>query len=58
VAAVLTARVAESTADEDRDASAAIEAMLRFEAWYRNRFGSGFLDLLEPERGFLPVVDF
>jgi hypothetical protein len=57
-AAVLTARVAESTADEDRDASAAVEAMLRFEAWYRDRFGSGFLDLLEPERGFLPVVDF
>jgi hypothetical protein len=56
--AVLTACAAEGTADEDYEARAAVAAMLHFEAWYRGRFGSEFLDLFELERGFLPVVDF
>jgi hypothetical protein len=57
-AALQTARAVEGTADEEREADRAFEAMLRFEAWYRGRFGNDFLDLLEIERGFLPVVDF
>ena len=57
-AALQMAHAAEGTADEDREADGAVRAMLRFEAWYRERFGSAFLDLLEAERGFLPVVDF
>jgi hypothetical protein len=55
---VSAAQAAENTTAADHEARAAIEAMLRFETWYRDRFGSGFLDLLETERGFLPVVDF
>lgn len=37
---------------------AAPAAFARFEAWYKERFGIDFLDLLERERAFLPVVDF
>jgi hypothetical protein len=37
---------------------AVLQAFARFEAWHRERFGGGFLDLLERERAFLPVVDF
>jgi hypothetical protein len=57
-AALPAARAAAGTAEEGRAAGAALAAMLRFEAWYRQRFGNAFLDRLEAERGFLPVVDF
>jgi multidrug efflux pump subunit AcrA (membrane-fusion protein) len=57
-AALQAARAAEGTADEESLADVAVRAMSRFEAWYRDRFGNAFLDLLETERGFLPVVDF
>ena len=50
------AEVAAATAAPGEDA--AVLAFTRFEAWYRNRFGSEFLDLLERDRAFLPVVDF
>jgi hypothetical protein len=57
-AALEAARAAAGTADEERAADATLAAMLGFEAWYRERFGNAFLDRLEAERGFLPVVDF
>jgi hypothetical protein len=37
---------------------APIEACYRFEAWYRERFGSEFLERLEAKRAFLSVADF
>jgi hypothetical protein len=37
---------------------AVLQAFTRFEAWYGERFSGAFLDLLERERAFLPVVDF
>jgi multidrug efflux pump subunit AcrA (membrane-fusion protein) len=58
VAALQAARAAEGTADEESLADVVVRAMSRFEVWYRERFGNPFLDLLETERGFLPVVDF
>jgi multidrug efflux pump subunit AcrA (membrane-fusion protein) len=58
VAALQAARAAEGTADEESLADVVVRAMSRFEVWYRERFGNAFLDLLETERGFLPVVDF
>jgi hypothetical protein len=57
-AALETARTAAGTADEEHAADATLAAMRDFEAWYRERFGNAFLDRLEAERGFLPVVDF
>jgi hypothetical protein len=57
-AALEAARAAAGTTDELRAADAAITAMQQFEAWYRERFANAFLDRLEAERGFLPVVDF
>jgi hypothetical protein len=57
-AALAAARAAAGTADEERAAETVLAAMLRFEAWYRERFENAFLDRLEAERGFLPVVDF
>lgn len=39
-------------------ADAAVAAFAAFEAWYRDRFGSAFLDLLARDPAFLPVVDF
>lgn len=57
-AVVQAACAADGTTEEDWQVDAAILAMTRFETWYRDRFGSAFLDLLEAERGFLPVVDF
>jgi hypothetical protein len=56
--ALEAARAAAGTTDEARAANAALAAMRDFEAWYRERFANAFLDRLEAERGFLPVVDF
>ncbi len=53
LAAAADAVVAGSSGGKD-----AIAAFALFEAWYGERFGSDFLDLLERERGFFPVVDF
>jgi len=58
-AALEAARAAAGTMDEaSAAADAVLAAMQDFEAWYRERFQNGFLDRLEAERGFLPVVDF
>jgi hypothetical protein len=57
-AALEAARAAASAADEAAAADAVLAAMRDFEAWYRERFDNAFLDRLEAERGFLPVVDF
>ena len=56
--ALEAARAAAGTTDEARAADAALAAMRDFEAWYCERFANAFLDRLEAERGFLPVVDF
>lgn len=53
LAATAAAIAAAPPADE-----AVLAAFARFEAWYRERFAGAFLDLLERERAFLPVVDF
>jgi hypothetical protein len=52
------APVAEAVASPSQEEDGAIGAFAAFEAWYRERFESGFLDLLERDPGFLPVVDF
>jgi len=52
------ALAAAGVTDEAAAADAVLAAMRDFEAWYRDRFGNAFLDRLEAERGFLPVVDF
>ena len=57
-AALEAARAGAGTTDEARAADAALAAMRDFEAWYCERFANAFLDRLEAERGFLPVVDF
>jgi hypothetical protein len=57
VASVVAAALREGAAGWD-EIDAAILAFARFEVWYRNRFGSEFLQLLERDRAFLPVVDF
>jgi hypothetical protein len=57
-AALAAARAAAGTMGEERAADAVLAAMRDFEAWYRERFDNAFLDRLETERGFLPVVDF
>ena len=56
--AVQVACAANNEAAEVRQANLAIAAMMRFEAWYSDRFSSAFLDLLEAERAVLPVTDF
>jgi hypothetical protein len=50
--------VAHAVAAKPPEGDAAIRAFEVFEAWYRERFASDFLDLLERDRAFLPVVDF
>jgi hypothetical protein len=57
-AALAAARAAAGTTGEAGAADAVLAAMRDFEAWYRERFDNAFLDRLEAERGFLPVVDF
>jgi hypothetical protein len=57
VAAVIAAAPREDVAGSE-EADVPILAFTRFEAWYRDRFGSEFLDLLERDRAFLPIVDF
>lgn len=60
VEAALKAQASAAASGEagPRGAATPIDAFQRFEAWYRERFGSEFLDLLNRERAFLPVVDF
>jgi hypothetical protein len=55
-AALEAARAGGASAEAVVDA--VLAAMRDFEAWYRERLGNAFLDRLEAERGFLPVVDF
>ncbi len=50
--------VAKALAAHPPEEKAAILAFARFESWYKERLASDFLDLLERERAFLPVVDF
>jgi hypothetical protein len=56
--ALQTAKAAAGTTDEEPAVDTVLSEMEQFEAWYRERFANAFLDRLEAERGFLPVVDF